>query len=181
MSAAVAGRGARVARSRSGGARRAWARARGGRSPRSAALLAVTALLVTGCGSGIDGTDDVDGADAPPPAQAPSDGSGTGAGVDGTGGVPDGLGDAVAVAVSDAAGVAGVTESAVVVLLAEFVTWPDGSLGCPEPDMAYTQALVDGYRIELEVAGGVVAYHGALGSPPFRCRAPEPPIAGGAG
>ena len=29
----------------------------------------------------------------------------------------------------------------------EAVTWPDGSLGCPEPGMMYTQALVDGYRV----------------------------------
>ncbi|HSM17345.1 MAG TPA: hypothetical protein VK845_10190 [Gemmatimonadales bacterium] len=35
------------------------------------------------------------------------------------------------------------------VLRAEAVTWQDGSLGCPEPGMAYTQALVDGYWVEL--------------------------------
>ena len=32
---------------------------------------------------------------------------------------------------------------------AEAVTWPDGSLGCPEPGMMYTQALVDGYRVVI--------------------------------
>jgi hypothetical protein len=36
---------------------------------------------------------------------------------------------------------------------AEAVTWSDGSLGCPEPDMMYTQALVDGYWVVLEAAG----------------------------
>ncbi len=30
---------------------------------------------------------------------------------------------------------------------AEAVEWPDGSLGCPEPGMMYTQAIVPGYRI----------------------------------
>lgn len=103
------------------------------------------------------------------PAPAPDDDP-TGAG-DGPA-VPAGLEDAVAIATADAAGVAGVMADAVTLVLAEPVTWPDGSLGCPEPDMLYTQALVDGYRIVLEVGGESVAYHGALGSPPFRCEDP---------
>ena len=32
---------------------------------------------------------------------------------------------------------------------AEAVTWNDGSLGCPEPGMMYTQALVDGYWVVI--------------------------------
>jgi hypothetical protein len=39
------------------------------------------------------------------------------------------------------------------------VVWPDGSLGCPEPGMMYTQALVPGYRIVLEVGGRQFRYH----------------------
>src|SRR5690242_2210919 len=35
------------------------------------------------------------------------------------------------------------------VLEARAVTWPDGSLGCPAPDMAYIQVLVDGALIRL--------------------------------
>lgn len=35
----------------------------------------------------------------------------------------------------------------VTVLVGEAVTWPDGSLGCPEPGMMYTQALVDGFKV----------------------------------
>ena len=35
------------------------------------------------------------------------------------------------------------------VLSAEAVTWSDGSLGCPEPGMMYTQALVPGYRVQI--------------------------------
>src|SRR5690625_3723792 len=42
----------------------------------------------------------------------------------------------------------------------ETVTWSDGSLGCPEEGMSYTQALVDGYRLELTIRGEVFAYHG---------------------
>ncbi len=33
------------------------------------------------------------------------------------------------------------------------VTWPSGALGCPQPDMSYTQALVPGGRI------AVIAFH----------------------
>jgi hypothetical protein len=36
---------------------------------------------------------------------------------------------------------------------AESVVWSDGSLGCPEPGMAYTQALVKGYWVVVEAAG----------------------------
>lgn len=35
----------------------------------------------------------------------------------------------------------------VTVLVGEAVTWPNGSLGCPEPGMMYTQALVDGFKV----------------------------------
>ena len=137
------------------------------------ALLATSVLV--GCAGG-DAGDDA----APPTLEAPG-GADDGApdledGADTDGAIAPGLQDAVTVAVADAAGVAGVSEDAIAVLVAETVTWPDGSLGCPEPGMTYTQALVDGYRIDLEVGGARVTYHGALGSPPFRCRDPEPPV-----
>lgn len=35
----------------------------------------------------------------------------------------------------------------------EAVTWPDGSLGCPQPGVSYTQAPVDGFRVLLELGG----------------------------
>jgi hypothetical protein len=41
----------------------------------------------------------------------------------------------------------------IVVVRAESVTWPDGSLGCREPGQTYTQALVDGYHVVLRVEG----------------------------
>jgi hypothetical protein len=60
------------------------------------------------------------------------------------------------------------------------VTWSDGALGCPEPGMMYTQALVDGYRIILETGDGErVFFHGEDGQPPFRCDAPQEPQDGG--
>jgi hypothetical protein len=82
-------------------------------------------------------------------------------------------------AVVEAGGEAGVEPEAIEVIVAEEVTWSDGSIGCPEPDGMYTQALVEGYRIVLDVAGEEVHYHGARGEPPFRCEDPQPPAEGG--
>ena len=39
------------------------------------------------------------------------------------------------------------------------VTWSDGSLGCPEPGMNYTMALVPGYRIRIKAGERVLNYH----------------------
>lgn len=53
---------------------------------------------------------------------------------------------------------AGVAAEAIVTLRAEAVTWDDGSLGCPQPGMFYTQALVDGYWVVLQVGDVVYDY-----------------------
>ena len=39
------------------------------------------------------------------------------------------------------------------------VTWADGSLGCPEPGMNYTMALVPGYRIKVQAGERQLDYH----------------------
>jgi hypothetical protein len=59
------------------------------------------------------------------------------------------------------------------VVLYEDVVWRDGSLGCPQPDMAYTQALEDGYRIELTDGEIVYHYHGVTNGVPFLCENPS--------
>lgn len=53
--------------------------------------------------------------------------------------------------IADAAQRSGVAEDAVKVISAQAVTWPDGSLGCPQPGTVYTQNLVPGYRIVVAV------------------------------
>ncbi|PKL95240.1 MAG: hypothetical protein CVV18_06265 [Gammaproteobacteria bacterium HGW-Gammaproteobacteria-8] len=71
----------------------------------------------------------------------------------------------------------GVEPEAIAVIEARFVTWRSGAMGCPEPDMMYTQALVPGYRILLRTGKSVHAYHGARAAEPFFCpadRAGEP-------
>jgi hypothetical protein len=46
----------------------------------------------------------------------------------------------------------GVDPSSLTVTHVEPVTWPDSSLGCPQPGMQYLQMLTSGYRIELHGA-----------------------------
>ncbi len=66
-------------------------------------------------------------------------------------------------------------------LLIEEVTWRDGSLGCPQPGMAYTQALVNGSRLILEAEGREWHYHSGGGRDPFLCLTPQEPLSDGDG
>ena len=82
-------------------------------------------------------------------------------------------------AVVDLMSTVGVARDEIVILRAEQVTWRSGALGCPVPDRSYTQALVDGYRIELSVDGSIYWYHGAGDGDPFFCLEPVEPAPGG--
>lgn len=55
---------------------------------------------------------------------------------------------------------------------AVLVTWPDASVGCPKPDMRYTQAAIDGSIIELTYASQTYRYHAGGRSGPFLCQTP---------
>jgi hypothetical protein len=61
--------------------------------------------------------------------------------------------------VADAARRFDVAESSVVLARAERVSWPDSSLGCPEPGGLYTQAVVPGYRLVAKTSEGEMVYH----------------------
>jgi hypothetical protein len=50
---------------------------------------------------------------------------------------------------NEAAKLANVPPQQLVIVRAEAVVWNDGSLGCPEPGMEYTQALVNGYWVVI--------------------------------
>lgn len=52
----------------------------------------------------------------------------------------------------------------------ESVTWPDGSLGCPDPNRAYIQIQVEGYRIRLRYGETIYNYHGSPARSPFLCK-----------
>lgn len=67
-----------------------------------------------------------------------------------TGEIPEGL---LSEVTTDAAGRSGVPAHEIMVVRGEAVVWPDGSLGCPAPGEAYTQATVEGYWIVLSADG----------------------------
>ena len=74
--------------------------------------------------------------------------------------VPQNLRDAVFLDLAKHLGVSG---EAITVAEAGVVVWRDGSLGCPQPGMMYTQALVPGYRIILSAVGETFDYHASDG------------------
>ena len=88
--------------------------------------------------------------------------------------------------VADAARRFEVDASAVVLARAEQVTWPDGSLGCPEPGQFYTQMLVTGYRLTARTSAGELVYHtdsrgnvkscGVVGKPPHEALKDRKPV-----
>ncbi|MGE5337867.1 MAG: hypothetical protein ACM3PU_08555 [Gemmatimonadota bacterium] len=82
-------------------------------------------------------------------------------------------------ALAHAARTSGLAPSALVVESAIRVIWPDGSLGCPEPGMVYTQALVPGYRIRIRAGDALLDYHASARGeltlcPPGRSTEPLP-------
>jgi hypothetical protein len=52
---------------------------------------------------------------------------------------------------------------------AHAVTWNSGALGCPSPGFSYTQALVDGMRIVVTVAGTAYDYRFGTSDVPQLC------------
>lgn len=64
--------------------------------------------------------------------------------------VPQGILEPI---LKEAAALANVRREQLVVVSAEPVVWNDGSLGCPELGMMYTQALVNGYWVVIAAAG----------------------------
>ena len=82
----------------------------------------------------------------------------------------------------EAAAQAKVDRDQLVIARAQSVVWSDGSLGCPEPGMMYTQMLVNGYWIVVEAAGKQYDFRvGSGGSfrlcPPGQGQPPSQPAA----
>lgn len=119
---------------------------------RWAPALAAAALLLTGCASqGVP----MDTPSTRPPFQT-------------TGPMPSTSPSAVSVpparwqAILDDLARRGVATDQVTLVSAESVTFNDGSLGCPEPGRMYTQALVNGMRVQVKV--GTKTYDYRFGS-----------------
>ncbi len=51
------------------------------------------------------------------------------------------------------------------------VVWPDSSMGCPQPGVAYTQVPQDGLLVRLLVGKRIYAYHSGGNRPLFLCQA----------
>jgi hypothetical protein len=69
-------------------------------------------------------------------------------------------------AVADALRRTGVTAEVVDV---QRVTWSNGSVGCPQKGMLYTDKLVPGWRIVVKAGDRSLAYHAAERGDPFYC------------
>jgi hypothetical protein len=77
----------------------------------------------------------------------------------------------------------GIEPKSITLSKARQVNWRSGALGCPEPGMNYTQALVPGALIFLKVGNEVHGYHAKNGGKPFYCprdRAEQPVFGQGA-
>lgn len=81
-------------------------------------------------------------------------------------------------ALADASRRSGVAEADLVIEKSLRVTWNDGSLGCPQPGMSYTQALVTGWQLIVRAGEQVFDYRAADRGqftlcPPGRGRVPQ--------
>jgi hypothetical protein len=134
---------------------------RAARAARALVVVAVAALAF-GCG---ESSDRGEGAPVETPSSSPSEGETSSPTTSPSAG-------RIEVAVADLATRLGIEPAAVEVVSVEEVTWRDGSLGCAQPGMAYTQSLVAGSRIVLRADGAEHEYHQGGSKPPFRCAKP---------
>ena len=140
---------------------------------RVAAIATVTllAVIVGACSAATSSAPASDGAGGAPSGRVSPPPSGDV--------IPGEVPDAVLASVIDAAAAeTGVDPADVVVINAEAVTWNDGSLGCPEPGVLYTQALIDGYRVVVEAGGQQLDYRIGNGEPRL-CTGFQPGGSGG--
>jgi len=70
----------------------------------------------------------------------------------------------------------GVAQEAILVIRDQAVTWSDGSLGCPQPGVFYTQALVPGYWVVLEVGEKQYDYRASASGYFFLCEGSSLPF-----
>ena len=67
--------------------------------------------------------------------------------------------EAAEYAVRDLTEKLGIPPSNIIVAESGEMTWPDTSLGMPEPGKMYAQMLTEGFRVVLEAAGKRYEYH----------------------
>lgn len=103
----------------------------------------LVAMGVAGCASAVEPVDPAEAA-APVQQEVPMNPT---------------LESVTAAVLEDAARRTGLENATLKVESTEAVTWADGSLGCPQPGIGYTMALVPGYRIRVRAGEHVLDYH----------------------
>lgn len=83
--------------------------------------------------------------------------------------IPVGMESMVADAKDDLAARLESSVSEIRLVRAEYFVWPDSSIGCPQPGMAYTQVQVDGARVVLGARSVEYHYHKGGLDPVFYC------------
>lgn len=92
--------------------------------------------------------------------------------------LPSGLEALVEKAKQDLAQRLSVSVDQINLVEAKSVVWPDASLGCPQPDMAYAEVLTSGYLILLNAGNKEYEYHASKGTEVVYCENPVPPVQG---
>lgn len=126
------------------------------------------ALLLAACGSQVDGVS---------PPQTPTSQSAIDPGAslapERSGDMKDGERNPVeSWVIADLADKLEVPPDTIEVDSVESGVWADGSIGCPDPDTGYTQALVPGTRVSLSHDGETYIYHQGGSGDPFLCESP---------
>jgi hypothetical protein len=163
------------------------------RRPRPALLVAGLLLVITAaaCTGGAAPTPAASPTGAPP-ASGPASGSTTDPAADPSKevrpvdptslpgeGVPPAI---IAQATNDAAVQAGVDPSAVTVVSADAVTWPNGAAGCPKMGFLYTDVITPGYRVVVKAGDTTYDYRGSVrGGSVSWCQDAAPVAPGAAG
>jgi hypothetical protein len=124
------------------------------------------ALAVAACGLALAGCADDDSPGRPEETVVEETPTGSTTPIPGSGS-PN-----VQAAVEDLAAALDMDPTEVEVVAVEEVTWRDGSRGCAQPGTMYTQALIEGSRITLRVAGTDYEYHSGGSRPPSLCEHP---------
>jgi len=129
----------------------------------------VAVIIVTACGTAADGGPDTSTTNP----STTTTGEQASDSANDTSTTPETDMDIEQQAIADLAVRLGVAEDDIETMRVEAVTWPDGSLGCPQPGEMYTQALVEGHRIVLGHAERVFLYHSGAEEAPFLCPSDE--------
>ena len=134
-------------------------------------IIAMAAILAASCGTSAGGDAAADGesTSVPPSSDEPGTTSAIDAVSVGSGSIDQGLWPFIDLAVADLTERLNIPAGDITVEQASLTIWSDGSLGCPEPKMVYTQGETDGSVIELRAAGATWWYHSGGTKTPFLC------------